>query len=238
MARSTGCACRTSILPASLPPFLTTRKGAVSASPRRAETSAVSSSTGRTVRSSLHGSWTRTVSANSKITCRSPAQAGGRTSWSAEFASSAARCHFTWSVGLPSTTPEPLTKLHLGSGGARFDGPGMSLELVSSVPLRSDGSGVVADFTLKEGENVAFVLRRLQSDDASGRCPGVGEAEDLFRDTVAFWRRWLAKSTYSGRWREMVHRSAMTLKLLSFQPTGAIVAAPTCSLPESIGGVA
>ena len=94
-------------------------------------------------------------------------------------------------------------ELHLGPVAARFDVPGMSIELASSVPLRSDGSGVVADFTLKEGENVTFVLRRLQSDDAPGRCPGVGEAEDLFRDTVAFWRRWLAKSTYSGaggRW--------------------------------------
>jgi len=43
----------------------------------------------------------------------------------------------------------------------------------------------------------------------------VGEAEDLFRDTVAYWRRWLSKSTYTGRWREMVHRSALTLKLLT-----------------------
>src|SRR5207245_2534905 len=57
-----------------------------------------------------------------------------------------------------------------------------------------------------------------------------------FRTTFAYWRRWLANCTYTGRWREMVHRSAMTLKLLSFEPTGAIVAAPTCSLPESIGG--
>ena len=66
--------------------------------------------------------------------------------------------------------------------------------------------------------------------------PDVGEAEELFRDTVAYWRRWLSKCTYTGRWREMVHRSALTLKLLSFEPTGAIVAAPTCSLPEAIGG--
>ena len=64
----------------------------------------------------------------------------------------------------------------------------------------------------------------------------VGEAEELFRATVAYWRRWLSKCTYAGRWREMVERSALTLKLLSFEPTGAIVAAPTCSLPEAIGG--
>jgi GH15 family glucan-1,4-alpha-glucosidase len=121
--------------------------------------------------------------------------------------------------------------------GARFDGPKLSLALAAPVQLQSDGNGVVADFTLKQGEKAAFVLRRLSPDDPSRRCPGVDEAEDLFRATVAYWRRWLSKCTYTGRWREVVQRSALTLKLLSFEPTGAIVAAPTCSLPESIGGV-
>jgi GH15 family glucan-1,4-alpha-glucosidase len=95
---------------------------------------------------------------------------------------------------------------------------------------------VVGDFVLGEGEKATFVLHLLRAEDRSTRGPSILEAEELFRDTVAYWRRWLSKSTYIGRWREMVHRSAMTLKLLSFQPTGAIVAAPTCSLPESIGG--
>lgn len=127
-------------------------------------------------------------------------------------------------------------QLRLGEHGARFDGPTLSLGLAAPVALQPDGLGVVADFTLREGESATFVLRLLRSDDLPKPCPRAGEAEAQFRGTVDFWRRWLAKCTYTGRWREMVHRSAMTLKLLSFEPTGAIVAAPTCSLPESIGG--
>ena len=112
----------------------------------------------------------------------------------------------------------------------------MSLGLAGSVPLALDGAGVTAEFTLKEGEHATFVLRRLGPADDHGPCPGSQTAEEMFRDTVGYWRRWLSKCTIRGRWREMVERSALALKLLSFEPTGAIVAAPTCSLPESIGG--
>ncbi|RAG31462.1 glycoside hydrolase family 15 protein, partial [Burkholderia multivorans] len=54
--------------------------------------------------------------------------------------------------------------------------------------------------------------------------------------TVGFWRSWLAGSTYRGRWREMVNRSAITLKLLTYAPTGALIAAATAGLPEQLGG--
>ena len=121
--------------------------------------------------------------------------------------------------------------------GARFDGPGLSLGLASSVPLRPDGGGAVAAFPLGEGQSATFVLRMIDPDDHPGRCPGTGEAEDWFRETVAYWQRWAARCTYGGRWRETVLRSALALKLLTYQPTGAIVAAPTTSLPEGIGGV-
>ncbi len=132
--------------------------------------------------------------------------------------------------------PRPRPKIDLGEHGAHFQGPDLTLGLASSVPLRRIDGGVAADFAIAEGESVTFVLRRLEADSRLACCPGVGQAEDLFRSTVGFWRRWLSKCTYSGRWREVVERSALTLKLLSFEPTGAIVAAPTCSLPESIGG--
>jgi GH15 family glucan-1,4-alpha-glucosidase len=126
---------------------------------------------------------------------------------------------------------------HLTEHSACFEAPSMRLHLASPVPLRRNGDGVVADFTLSEGDKVTFILCRLRRQDAAGECLGVEEADALFRQTVDYWRRWLAKCTYTGRWREIIRRSALTLKLLSFEPTGAIVAAPTCSLPESVGGV-
>ncbi len=125
---------------------------------------------------------------------------------------------------------------HLSAQGAHFDGPDLSLGLAAPFQLHLDGDGVVGDFTLDEGEKAVFVLRRLRPEDRQGFCPGASEAEEMFRDTIAYWRRWVAKCTYTGRWREVVQRSAITLKLLSFEPTGAIVAAATCSLPETIGG--
>jgi GH15 family glucan-1,4-alpha-glucosidase len=128
------------------------------------------------------------------------------------------------------------SQIHLVEGGARFEGPDQTLGLASSVPLQRIATGVTADFSLGEGEKVTFVLHRLAAKRTLTSCPGVEQAEDLFRATVDFWRRWLSHCAYSGRWRETVQRSALMLKLLSFEPTGAIVAAPTCSLPESIGG--
>ena len=62
------------------------------------------------------------------------------------------------------------------------------------------------------------------------------EIREAFEHTVEYWRRWLGQSRYQGRWRETIHRSALTLKLMTYAPTGAIVAAPTTSLPEHIGG--
>src|SRR5262245_33586944 len=124
----------------------------------------------------------------------------------------------------------------IGERGAVFESAALSLGLASSVPLSCDGESVHATFALQEGEEAVFVLRPLQSGETGGRCPSNAETQDVFEHTVHYWHRWLSKCTYVGRWRETVYRSALALKLLTFEPTGAIVAAPTCSLPESLGG--
>ncbi|MCH8333237.1 glycoside hydrolase family 15 protein [Candidatus Sumerlaeota bacterium] len=121
--------------------------------------------------------------------------------------------------------------------GAIFEAPGLKFALLSRIKLRPHESGVAAEFVLKPGESVTFILRQVeeQHSDAELLAPGVF-GEEALEQTMAFWKQWLGRCRYEGRWREMVHRSALVLKLLTFDPTGAIVAAPTCSLPEVIGG--
>ncbi|MEU2113018.1 glycoside hydrolase family 15 protein [Streptomyces sp. NPDC019507] len=116
-----------------------------------------------------------------------------------------------------------------------FESPTLSLSLTSSVPVETDGRDVWSLFKLHEGETAVFALDRLGTGILPQACP-TATAEEAFEATVRYWRHWLSKSRYRGRWREMVHRSALTLKLLTYAPTGAIVAAPTTSLPEQIGG--
>lgn len=120
-------------------------------------------------------------------------------------------------------------------GQTVFDSPDLSLALTSSVPVEIDGPDATSSFLLGEGESAVFALDRIGGGVEPRACP-LTEAEDLFGATVRYWRTWLSHSRYRGRWREMVHRSALTLKLLTYAPTGAIVAAPTTSLPEQVGG--
>jgi GH15 family glucan-1,4-alpha-glucosidase len=120
--------------------------------------------------------------------------------------------------------------------GAVFSTRAMVVGLLSSVPLERTAKAVTAEFTLKAGESISFVLRHAERADDTTVLREPTESERLVQPTILFWKRWLARSRYKGRWREAVNRSALTLKLLTFAPTGAIVAAPTCSLPETIGG--
>ena len=124
----------------------------------------------------------------------------------------------------------------INESGAAFHSPNLNLQLSTDLPLEKSDKGVTARFTLNEGQTATFAIGEIRPHVTDYHPCSEEESEHLFEDTVAYWRRWLSRSTYKGRWREMVERSALTLKLLTYEPTGAIVAAPTCSLPEEIGG--
>ncbi|MBS0011842.1 MAG: glycoside hydrolase family 15 protein [Bacteroidales bacterium] len=126
--------------------------------------------------------------------------------------------------------------LLVNAHGAAFHTDDLSMGLATSVPLTKEGKGVTAEIELSCGEDANFVLHELEGEKGCEKCFSDNEAREGLVDTIDYWSRWLEQCTYRGRWREMVIRSALTLKLLTFEPSGAIIAAPTCSLPESIGG--
>lgn len=111
---------------------------------------------------------------------------------------------------------------------------GTVLRLSSSVPIMVDGPDAVAEFTLQANETAEFLLEHVQHDHSYEKNFKNFITESLFQ-TVNYWKNWVAQSTYKGRWLEMVNRSALVLKLLTSFKYGSIVAAPTFSLPESIG---
>ncbi len=114
--------------------------------------------------------------------------------------------------------------------------PGLpALRLRCSVPARVENGAVLAEFTLRTGESASFVLEEAREHEESPSASPEYVSES-FKSTLNYWRKWIGRSQYRGRWREMVNRSALLLKLLTYKPTGAIVAAPTFGLPEVIGG--
>jgi GH15 family glucan-1,4-alpha-glucosidase len=128
-------------------------------------------------------------------------------------------------------------EIQLQPKGVLFASRSEALGLITPIEVSIEGTGVVAEFTLNQGEYVTFFLRHMERGDRAELLVTKESGEEAFRHTVDFWRRWLAQCRYTGRWREMVRRSALVLKLLTYSPTGAVVAAPTTSLPEEIGGV-
>ena len=106
--------------------------------------------------------------------------------------------------------------------------------LYSTVTLERKSHDVKSRFSLRAGETATFVLGGLRSPENQ---PEMELASERFHQTARFWKTWIAKSKYKGRWREMVNRSALILKLLISQEHGSLIAAPTFSLPENIGGV-
>ncbi|GAA4716998.1 Glucoamylase (glucan-1,4-alpha-glucosidase), GH15 family [Promicromonospora umidemergens] len=121
-------------------------------------------------------------------------------------------------------------------GGLRAVAGPDSVHIDAGVALThgvADGAVHRAHFTVGPGDRVPFVLTHHASHLPIK--PPV-EAEAALRETEEFWRSWIAKSTYDGPWADAVHRSLITLKALTYAPTGAIAAAATTSLPEEIGG--
>lgn len=110
-----------------------------------------------------------------------------------------------------------------------------TLCLSTPVDIRGDHLSTVAEFTVAAGDRVPFVLTHV----ASHLVPDTvqAKAENALGKTEAFWRKWIGQCTYRGEWESEVRRALITLKALTYAPTGGIVAAATTSLPEAIGGV-
>lgn len=122
------------------------------------------------------------------------------------------------------------------SGCLRFEsgGPdGLKLRLHSDVPLEIRDSDGYAEFTLTAGEKASFVLEEA---DQASPCDRSGYSRDSFKKTCDYWRSWIGKCTYNGRWREAVHRSALALKLLTSRRHGSIIASPCFGFPNEVGG--
>ncbi|KAI8922134.1 glucan 1,4-alpha-glucosidase-like protein [Powellomyces hirtus] len=103
------------------------------------------------------------------------------------------------------------------------------------------GPGVWAEVELKEGQRISLAFREKPKEDKSADkdadpCFTNELMENLLKQTFNYWIKWISQSKFTGRWREVVHRSALALKLMTYEPTGAVVAAPTFGMPESIGG--
>src|ERR687898_1356792 len=127
-------------------------------------------------------------------------------------------------------------ELELTDEGAVFRTPTLQLTLhgAGHRAMQRYGNDVRGELTVRAGQAGGVVLESAA--DGPPRTMAPEELLGLFEQTARFWRGWLGRSSYRGRWREMVDRSAITLKLLTYAPTGAMVAAPTAGLPELVGG--
>jgi GH15 family glucan-1,4-alpha-glucosidase len=119
------------------------------------------------------------------------------------------------------------------TGISAIGGPDM-IRLRTEAPLVGENMKTTSEFTIAEGKKVSFAMTWYPSNE---REPATVNIDDAIKKTETWWREWSDQCTYQGEWRDAVVRSLLTLKALTFMPTGGIVAAPTTSLPECIGGV-
>ncbi|MFC8228502.1 glycoside hydrolase family 15 protein [Streptomyces sp. NPDC057287] len=126
--------------------------------------------------------------------------------------------------------------LELHQRGASFRSAGATGHLSASFPLEREGDDVRGAVTLKSGEVAAAVFTACGADEPAPAPPTVDGVTEQLWEAADFWQKWLRTSRYRGRWSDMVNRSAITLKLLTYHPTGAPVAAATMGLPEQVGG--
>ncbi|GAA3368821.1 glycoside hydrolase family 15 protein [Streptomyces sannanensis] len=127
-------------------------------------------------------------------------------------------------------------KLDLRPEGAAFHAPAITAHLQGTLPLERDGEDVRGEVTLHEGQVAGVVLTVCRPGGPAPPPPTESSVKDTMWGVVDFWHRWVRTSRYRGRWTDMVHRSAITLKLLTYAPTSAPIAAATMGLPEQIGG--
>ncbi len=113
-----------------------------------------------------------------------------------------------------------------------------TVELQTAAPLLGENLRTVSDFVVREGESVSFVLTYGSYGNYREHLTvNPVDVQKAYEETCDYWTQWAARCTYKGNHRELVTRSMITLKALTFRPTGGVVAAPTTSLPEDIGGV-
>jgi GH15 family glucan-1,4-alpha-glucosidase len=124
--------------------------------------------------------------------------------------------------------------VHRSGGILLFTAGPDTLELASSVALEGENFKTVAEFSVDAGEHQSFVLNYRPSHTDT---QAAVDAYQALADTERLWHRWSDRGTYRGRWRAPVTRSLITLKALTYRPTGGLIAAPTTSLPEKLGGV-
>jgi len=110
-----------------------------------------------------------------------------------------------------------------------------SLRLSASIPMQISDNDAIAEFTLAAGQSADFLLQEASAEPA-GKEDLKGYITQTTIQTINYWKDWIARSTYKGKWLETVNRSALLLKLLTSCKYGSIIAAPTFGLPESIGG--